>query len=92
MSADPDKIDHIVPAGRPETIEDVRSLLQAAAYNAKYGFNHHHSSTYLVAYNPKRKTHLVTDASPCGIGASLYQENNQGMWVPVDHTSRALSG
>ena len=37
--ADPDKIQHIVQAGRPETIEDVRSLLQAAAYNAKCGLN-----------------------------------------------------
>ena len=36
VSADPDKIDHIVQVGRPETIEDVRSLLQAAAYSAKY--------------------------------------------------------
>ena len=40
VSADPDKIHHIVQAGQPETIEDVRSLLQAATYNAKYGFNH----------------------------------------------------
>ena len=34
--ADPDKIDHIVQAKRPETIEEVRSLLHAAAYNTKY--------------------------------------------------------
>ena len=30
VSADPDEIQHIVQAGRHETIEDVRSLLQAA--------------------------------------------------------------
>ena len=36
VSADPDKIDHLVQAGRPETIEEVRSLLQAATYNTKY--------------------------------------------------------
>ena len=34
----------------------------------------------------------MTDASPCGIAASLYQEDDQGMWVLVDHTSRVLSG
>ena len=50
------------------------------------------SRTYLAPYNPKRKTHLVTEASPFGIAASLYQEDDQGMWVPVDHTSRTLSG
>ena len=49
------------------------------------------SRTYLAPHDPKRKTHLVTDASPCGIAASLYQEDDQGKWVPVDHTSRALS-
>ena len=29
------------------------------------------SRTYLAPYDPKRKMHLVTDASPCGIAASL---------------------
>ena len=130
MSADLDKIQHIVQEGRPETIEDVRSLLQAAAYNAKYGFDHKedktykevtaplrrllvkdavfrwdeeseasfqtlirmmNSRTYLAPHDPKRKTHQVSDTSPCGIAASLYQEDEQGSWVPVDHTSRALS-
>ena len=117
-------------ADRPETIKDVRSLLQATTYNAKYGFDHletktykevtaslsqllikdatyrwdddcedsfqtllkmMNSRTYLAPHDPKRKTHLVTDASLCGIAASLYQEDDQGKWVPVDHTSRALS-
>ena len=102
MSADPDKIYHILQAGQPETIKDVRSLLQAAAYNAKYGLDHNakktykevtaplrqllvkdatyrwdddcedcfqtllrmmNSRTYLALHDPKRKTHLVTDAS-----------------------------
>ena len=56
------------------------------------------SRTYLAPHDPKRKTHLVTDASPCGIAtspcgiaASLYQEDDQGKWVPVDQTPRALS-
>ena len=103
MSADPDKIDHIVQVGRPETSEDVQSLLQAAAYNTKYGFDHHEDLTCeevtaplrqllekdatfrwdnaredsfqtllrmmnsRTPYDPKKKTHPVTDASPCGI-------------------------
>ena len=130
VSADPNKSQHIVQAGRPETIENMRSLLQAAAYNAKYGFDHWedksymevtaplrkllnkdaifkwdnksetnfqmllrmmNSRTYLAPHNLKQKTHLVTDASPCGIAASLYQKDNQGKWVPVDNTSRAMS-
>ena len=130
VSADPDKIQRIVQEGRPETIENVRSLLQAAAYNAKYGCDHKedksyeevtaplrrllvkdavfrwdkeseasfqtlirtmNSRTYLAPHDPRQKTHLVSDASPCGIAASLYQEDEQGSWVHVDHTSRALS-
>ena len=50
------------------------------------------SRTYLAPDDPKRKTHLVTDASLCGIATLLYQEDNQGKWVQVDNTSRALSG
>ena len=130
MSADPDKIDHIVQVGRPETSEDVRSLLQAAAYNTKYGFDHledksyeevtgplrrllvkdgvirwdkeseasfqtltrmMNSRTYLGPHDHTRKTHLVSDDSPSGIVASVYQEDETRMWVPVDHISRALS-
>ena len=107
VSVDPDKILHIVQAGKPESIEDVRSLLQAVAYNAKYGFDHKEdqsyeevtaplrkllikdavfkwdeecdysfqtlirmmdSRTYLAPYDRTKKTHLVTDASPSGIG------------------------
>ena len=45
----------------------------------------------LTPFKVERKTHLVTDASPQGISASLYQENEQGRWLPVDHISRALS-
>ena len=49
------------------------------------------SRIYLAPHDHTRKTHLVTDASACGIAASLYQEDETGTWVPVDHTSRALS-
>ena len=47
--------------------------------------------TYLALYNPNRKTHLVSDASLVGIAASLYQEDNLGRWLPVEHISRVLS-
>ena len=128
--ADRDKTHHVVQAGQPETIEDVRCLLKAAAYNTRYGFDHHENKTYkevtaplrqllikdaayrgddscedsfqtllrmmnlrrsLAPHDPKKKTHLVTNASPREIAASLYQEDDQGKWVPVTHTSRALS-
>ena len=103
--------------------------MRAAAYNAKYGFDHletrsykevtaplrhllikdatyewdkkcetsfqtllrmMNSRTYLAPHDPKRKTHLVMDASLCGITTSLYQEDDQCKWVRVDHMS-ALS-
>ena len=46
VSGDRDKIQHIMQAGWPETIEDVRSQLQAVAYNAKYSFNHLETKSY----------------------------------------------
>ena len=130
VSADPDKIRIICEAGRPESIQDVKSLLQAAAYNAKFAFDHQEGISYeeataplrqlinkdavfswneereqsyhtllrmlndrsiLTPFKPGRPTHLVTDASPEGISASLYQEEHSGRWMPVDHMSRALS-
>jgi hypothetical protein len=130
MSADPDKISNIITAGRPNSIEDVRSFLQAAAYNAKFSFDHGEDITYeevtkplrellvkdqvfhwtpqreeayqtilrmmsakttLRPFSKDKETHLVVDASPAGIAASLYQEEGNNIWVPVDHTSRALS-
>ena len=130
ISADPGKIDRICNAGRPESIQDVKSLLQAAAYNAKFAFDYSGKESYeevtaplrellnkdakfewnerrdasfpklldmmndetvLVPFNLENKTHLVTDASPFGISASLYQEDDAGRWIPVDHVSRALS-
>ena len=48
------------------------------------------SRTYLASHDPKRKMHLVTDTSPCRIAAFLYQEDDQGMRVPLNHTSKAL--
>ena len=130
ISADPEKINNIVNAGRPNTVEDVKSLLQAAAYNAKFAFDHKEGESYedvtaplrellqsgakfewteareggyqklirmmndrsiLAPFIKGRKTHVVSDASPHGISASIYQEEDDGTWIPVDHTSRALS-
>ena len=130
VSADPEKINIITEAGRPESIADVKSLLQAAAYNAKFAFDHQEGITYeeataplrelltkdahftwneqreesyqriirmmsdksiLAPFKQGRATHLVTDASPHGISASLYQTDENGCWLPIDHLSRALS-
>lgn len=130
ISADPEKISLIAQAGRPESIADVKSFLQAAAFNAKFAFDHLEHMTYEEATAPLRQllaknavfswnkeredsfqmllrmmsdrtilapyvlgrpTHLVTDASPQGISASLYQSDEQGRWRPIDHISRALS-
>ena len=61
VSADPDKIEHIVQAGRTETIEDGRSLLQAVAYNGKYGFDHLEDKSHEEATTPLRRL-LVKNA------------------------------
>ena len=55
MSADPDKIQHIVQADKPETIEDMCSPLQATAYNAKHGFDHREDKSYEEVTAPLRK-------------------------------------
>ena len=47
--------------------------------------------TMLRPFSNDKTTHFVSDASPAGISASLYQEESEGSWVPVDHASRALS-
>ena len=43
-----------------------------------------------MPFNPQLKTKLITDASPVGILVSLYQEQTQNVWRPVDHASRSL--
>ena len=35
------------------------------------------SDMYLAPFNPTKKTHIVTNASPKRIAALLYQEDNQ---------------
>ena len=49
------------------------------------------SETTLRRFDPNLDTHFVSDASPLGIAASIYQEQKDGIWVPVDHVDRALS-
>ena len=49
------------------------------------------SAVALRPFDPSLKTHLVTDASPEGIAASVFQTNETGNWVPIDHTSRSLT-
>ena len=65
--------------------------VQPAHYPVPYHY-HERLAMHLAPDNPKRKTHLVTDASLCGIATSLYQEDDQGKWGQLDNTSRALSG
>lgn len=130
VSADPEKINKIIEAGRPNTIEEVRSLIQAAAYNARFMFDHKEGTTYeettaplremmvkgaIFSWNKRREEafqtlmcmmsseatlrpftpglpiEYVSDASPKGIAASLYQVREDKTWVPVDHISRALT-
>ena len=49
------------------------------------------AETSLRPYRQDLKTHFVSDASPYGIQASLYNEQEDKTWVPVDHQSRALT-
>ena len=49
------------------------------------------SDTTLRPFDPDRKTILVADASPTGIAAGVYQEDDNGRWMPIDHSSRGLT-
>ena len=55
MSADPEYIQHIIGAGQPETVEYVRSLLQAVAYNARFAFDHKGDGSYEEVTRPLRE-------------------------------------
>ena len=129
MSCDQKKVEEIITAGRPGNTEDVRSFLQAVAFNAKFAFDHREEKSYEEASKPLRellvkdamfewnkdreecyrmlqrmitnnttlrlfdiqKMHLVSDASLEEISVSLYQEDQDGSWVPVDHCHRVFS-
>ena len=49
------------------------------------------SPATLRPFVPGRKTHFMADSSEVGIQASIYQEESENVWVPIDHTSRALT-
>ena len=40
MSADPDKIEHIIQVAQTENNDDLMFLLQAATYNARFAYDH----------------------------------------------------
>ena len=51
------------------------------------------SDTALRPFDPQLKRILVTNAGPVGIAvtASIFQELDDGTWVPIDHASRSLT-
>ena len=49
------------------------------------------SDAALRPFNPELKTIHVTDAGPDGIASSVFQEQDNGCWVPIDYASRALT-
>ena len=49
------------------------------------------SDTALRPFDPTLPTKLVTDAAPNGVAASVFQEDETGVWIPVDHASRSLT-
>ena len=55
VTADIDKIQDIVKEGRPNNVEDVRSLLMACQYNAKFAFDNNDLGSYEEVTSPLRK-------------------------------------
>jgi hypothetical protein len=49
------------------------------------------STTALRPFDPKLKSMHVSDAGPDGIASSVFQEDGDGTWVPIDHASRSLT-
>ena len=54
VTADPDKVDRIVDAGRPQSVEEIRSFLMACQYNAKFAFDNHGLGSYEEVTKPLR--------------------------------------
>lgn len=46
---------------------------------------------YLGFFDPKDRTKLIADASPCGLGAVLLQEDSRGQIRIIAYASKALS-
>ena len=49
------------------------------------------SAEVMAYYNPSAETHLIVDASPCGLGAILNQKQSIGDFRPVAYASRTLT-
>lgn len=47
--------------------------------------------TTMAYFHPRRRTELVVDASPVGLGAVLLQEPSPEVWRPVAYASKALT-
>ena len=54
VTADPDKVDRIVEAGRPQSVEEIRSFLMACQYNAKFAFDSQGLGSYEEVTKPLR--------------------------------------
>ena len=54
VTADPGKVEKIIEAGRPQSIEEIRSFLMACQYNAKFAFDNHDLGSYEEVTKPLR--------------------------------------
>ena len=52
---DPDKLEHMVHTGRPTHLEDIRSLIQVASFNAKFAFEYQEDNTCKEIMVPLRQ-------------------------------------
>ena len=55
VTADIDKVEGIIDEGRPKDVEEVRSLLMACQYNAKFAFDNGNLGSYEDVTLPLRK-------------------------------------
>ena len=53
--------------------------------NISTDIEHNDQPNSIMTFDSSKKTFLVTDASPIGIAAIIYQEELTGAWVPIDH-------
>ena len=74
-SADPDKIKLklITEAGRPNTIEDICSFLQACSYNSKFAFEDTQPHTYQEITAPLRELFTV------GESCQVWEDSDQAL-------------
>ena len=92
--------DHKLPTTYQETTAPLRLMLEK---DAKFMWSDKQENSYrsllnmlndktcLRPFRTELPTHFISDASRYGIAASVYQEEKDGTFVPVDHVDRALS-